>query len=234
MRTIRILGLGAAAAIGAGLGCAALIGLDPADPQPACTNTADLAAMGAHEVTFVGDLVGCTLSNPGDPGAATACIQAKDRVSTACAGCAAESGACGGQSCAEACSGGASSGPCEACIASQCSPAFVACAGFPIYACVDAPDTMALAKHAASTTDDLHMCEAAHAADQSAVVACIEEADEITPACATCFAQEGLCALTECSMCVDDPTSAGCMSCFNSTCLPVFTLCSGIQDDGGT
>lgn len=230
MKTVTILGLAAVAAIGAG--CAALIGLSPADQQ-ACTNAADQAALGNHQTTFVADVLGCSVSSPGDPAAASACIQGKEGISKACADCSAANGACASQKCSGMCLDGAMSAPCQTCIASQCNAALIACAGTPLYACVGAADMTALGEHASTFETDVKMCGIMYSNDEDAVVTCIENQDGVSQPCALCVAQEGLCVVGGCPMCINDPTSTSCSSCVDAECTPVFTLCSGLPADAG-
>lgn len=231
MKTIKAWWLGAAVTMGAGIGCAALIGLEPADPPPACTDPADQTALG--KATFVADVLGCTLKSSGDVGGASACIQAKDGLSQTCSDCAAANGACILQQCNTPCGDGAGTAACQACIAAKCSPTFLSCAGTPLYACIGASDATALTKHMGSLETDLKTCGRQNTTDPNAVVACIQHTDDLSQPCAVCFAQQELCAVTECSACVNDPTSTMCPSCVDSTCGPVFALCSGIPSDGG-
>jgi hypothetical protein len=232
MRTLRILGLTTAGAIGAGLGCATLIGLSPA-AEMSCTDPADQTALGQHQATFVADVLSCAVSSPGDLSVIAACIQAKDGISKPCADCSAVNGACASQRCSAMCLDGAESAPCQTCIAEQCNETLIACAGTPVYACVDPSDLTALDQHAATFETDVETCGIKYTNDANAVVACIQQQDGLSQPCALCYSQEGLCALAQCSACVNDPTSASCATCVGNACVPAFTLCSGIAPDAG-
>jgi hypothetical protein len=233
MKTTMTLGLGAAAAIGVGLGCAAIIGLQPADPQPACINPMDQALLGQHQATFVGDLVGCSILNATDQTAASACIQMKTGISPQCADCAAASGTCSTQNCASPCMNGADTMACQTCVAMHCNPGLIACGGMPVYACVDMADMAAVAKHESTIPADIKMCGSMHEGQPSAVIGCLQQTDELSQPCATCWAEQGLCAITQCTDCVTSPMAASCMGCVAMSCAPVFALCSGIPLDGG-
>lgn len=233
MKTSRILGLGAAGAIGAGLGCAALIGLDPADPPTACTDTMDQTMLGNRQTNFVDDVLGCAVSTPGDPSAASTCIQGKDGVSKGCADCFAVNGACASQNCNMPCLNGTGSSECQGCIASSCNASLIACAGMPIYGCVDLADGMALAQNAAHFEMDVKLCGLGYTSNEAAVVACIQKMDGLSQPCALCYTQTGLCVVNLCPMCIKDQTTTMCATCVANDCTPVFTLCSGIAADAG-
>jgi hypothetical protein len=234
MKTNRILRLGAVCAlsIAVGLGCSLAIGLHAADPPPFCTNAADQVALGLHGDAFVGDLVGCTLLNPADAGAAIECIEGKDEISPGCAGCAAAIGACGSEHCSTLCNG-ADNATCETCITAQCGSAFQACAGFPVYGSIDMPDTVAIGAHTSALPTDVQLCSAQHTDDPNGAIACIQQKDGLTPTCAACYAQQALCALIQCTDCVLQPDGGACAQCFAMNCVPVFALCSGLQPDQG-
>jgi hypothetical protein len=232
MKTTTTLGLGAAVAIGAGLGCAALIGLSPADPH-SCLNTADQAALGQHAADLLVDVVGCTFSGS-DPSAARACIQAEAGVSPQCADCAVAIGACTSANCGIQCANGAQDDGCKLCIATHCNDSLIVCAGMPVYACKNTSDGTALMTHT-NLEMDLRNCAALHVIDPVNVVGCIQQTDGLSEACATCYAEEGSCALAQCTkMCTDQPDGGPCMDCVTQKCGAVFALCTGLPpDDGG-
>jgi hypothetical protein len=234
MKKSMILGLGAVSAIGAALGCATLIGLSPAIQQ-ACTNATDQMALGSHPNTFLDDVLGCTASNPGDAGAASACIRGMDGLSQPCADCSAAYGICATEQCGMMfCGMGAAPGSCHTCIASQCNAALIACGGTPVDACLDTIDKTALAANASNFETDVQKCSQNYPKGVNAVVTCFQDQDGLTQPCALCYAQEGLCALGPCKTpCVSDPTGSSCANCVRQNCGGAFTLCSGFPPDAG-
>jgi hypothetical protein len=224
----------AAGAMGVGLGCATLIGLDPADPPPACTDQADQSALGRNQATFVADMVACAVQSMGSLSASSACIQSRDKLSKACADCSAANGACALAHCAQECGDGTGSTPCQQCVAQYCNADLLACAGTPLYACVDGPDMAALAGHMSSLETDVKNCGSAHSIDLSATAACVASLDGLTLPCAICYVQAGECAVTNCTECVQNPDSGACATCVTTSCDLAFALCTGIPpDDGG-
>jgi hypothetical protein len=232
MKTTITVGLGAAVAVGTALGCAALIGLDPANQQPACLDTADQTALGAQQ-DFAGTLVSCSVLNQSDQNAVSACIHTKMGISQQCANCVALGGTCSMQSCLPKCTGGAITSDCKTCVATACNPTLIACGGMPVYACLDQADQMAVAKHANTIEMELKGCAAMYMGNSAGVIDCIQQTAGLSQACATCYAEEGLCALSQCPMCVDNPMDTSCLNCVGMSCGPVFALCSGPLDGGG-
>jgi hypothetical protein len=233
LKTRMALGLGAAGAMGMGLGCAALIGLSPADPPPACTDMPDQTALGENQATFVAKLVDCSVSTSDNLSGASACIRQDAGISKPCADCFAANGACTNPECGGVCLGHTESPSCQTCIAaSPCNAALITCGGTPVFACADPTDTAAMEKYAATFEQDLQMC-GGDWTDSNTVVACIRQQVGLTQPCALCYAQAGLCAANQCSMCAGDSTTTECVSCVGSKCTPVLTLCSGISVDGG-
>jgi hypothetical protein len=92
---------------------------------------------------------------------------------------------------------------------------------------------MAVATHMSTIESDIKLCGTMHEMDQFAVVGCLQQMDGFSQACAICYAEQGLCAITQCTDCVTDPMAASCMDCVASNCAPVFALCSGLPLDGG-
>ncbi len=235
MRARPLLWLAGAITIGAGFGCAALIGLSLPDATTDCLNPADQTALSQNQDTFVPDLVSCTLTNPGNSAAATACLQAKRSLSQPCAACAAQSGACASQSCGSECVGGAMGVPCQSCVATNCNAKLIACAGMPVYACVNQTDQNALTEHMSTLEMDGQTCGGLTPGDTDAIVACLQHKDGLTQPCALCYALDGLCALSQCAPCVNNPASPDCGTCVYTHCGPFFELCSGVSasTDGG-
>jgi hypothetical protein len=232
MRTIKILALGAASAIGVGLGCATVIGLQPAQTS-ACTNTKDQTALGAHQARFVADVVACTVTNKKDLDTASACIQGQDGLSKQCADCFTVSGVCALTSCGMECENGAVSDLCHQCVARNCDDGLVMCAGMPVYACVDDHDATALMTHLTTLERDSMMCGLMLATDPDAVASCIATADGLSHACALCYAELAVCAVTNCTDCVNDPMGTACSDCVTLACNGALTLCSGLPQEAG-
>jgi hypothetical protein len=237
MKTTITLGLGAAVAIGTALGCAALSGLDPANQQPACLNQMDqptLGALGTQQGIFLGALVSCSILKDPDQNAASMCIQSKTQLSPQCANCAAVIGTCATNNCRMQCTTGGSflrGSDCQTCVSMACNPSLIACGGMPIYACNNPSDSDALMGHATGFETDLKTCTGM--GDLAGVTGCLQQMDGLSPACATCYAEEALCVLAQCSMCDYNAPDMPCMDCIGSKCEPAFELCSGILDDGG-
>jgi hypothetical protein len=68
---------------------------------------------------------------------------------------------------------------------------------------------------------------------ESCIVFCIKEVHGLTNKCALCFAQQGLCGLTNCmGQCSMGPDSEACLGCQAQYCAPAFLACSGLAPQG--
>jgi hypothetical protein len=95
-------------------------------------------------------------------------------------------------------------------------------------------DAVATKAHEATLNMDVQSCGIMNSTNAGAVIACIQQHDGLSQPCATCWAEEGLCAVTQCkTFCVNDPTSMACGNCVAAACGPTFALCSGLFPDGG-
>jgi hypothetical protein len=236
MRTTKILALGAVSAIGVGLGCATVIGLDPAQTS-ACTDPTNQTALGQDQAGFLGNVVACAATNKEDLGRTSACIQGQDGgLSTQCADCFAVNGVCALTSCGMECGvHGADNAQCQTCVDLKCNDGLVMCGGTPIYACIDPNNAMALMEHMASIEMDSRMCGIMLTTnpDVDAVASCIEMMDRLSHPCALCYAQMDVCAVNHCKVCVYNPMDPACNECVIGACNATFALCSGIQQDAG-
>jgi|HubBroStandDraft_6_1064221.scaffolds.fasta_scaffold546695_2 hypothetical protein len=105
-------------------------------------------------------------------------------------------------------------------------------------ACTDMADTMALAQNKDNIGGDVLSCTLANTGNTSAISMCLQMKDGLSPACSTCFAEDGDCGAMNClAQCAGGSSSPGCESCLAAHCNNAFTQCSGIsgqQPDGGT
>lgn len=91
----------------------------------ACNNAADCGFTVAQLTTTTQT---CFLQSSFDPGATSLCVQ-QSGVSAGCADCTTATATCGVAQCLSVCAAGPTSAGCVTCVATNCAPAFVACAG---------------------------------------------------------------------------------------------------------
>jgi hypothetical protein len=212
----------------------------PTPVEGACTNPEDelwQAVAPSDPAELCG--IPCVIEGAEDVAACTSECLVEAGLGAECADCQGQFILCASTTCVEQClSGDEPGGPaCEACIETECQPAYVDCAGVSAESdrmdeCTNETDSAIYEADPVGVFVNSANCAFDCAAEDNryrCMVACNYEENGVLPNCGECYAQAGDCVVNQCaSDCGTDRASQACRDCAAEFCDFGFAECSGL------